>query len=154
MNRKERALVAADESAGFVVGEKAKNLARVAARNQRNRPKRPRSKCEPSSQCDLYLVEYSPTYQSGNLQPASFSHQLGNIFPPHQSGNQLYFFPIITCCPLGLALTHRWQMLQSQKQQGRECMREEETVSTSVKLIQFSCYPQNCIDYMKINYLH
>lgn len=92
MNRKERALVAADESAGFVVGEKAKNLARVAARNQRNRPKRPRSKCEPSSQCDLYLVEYSPTYQSGNLQPASFSHQLGNIFPPHQSGNQLYFF--------------------------------------------------------------
>ncbi|XP_045128311.1 uncharacterized protein LOC123514494 isoform X2 [Portunus trituberculatus] len=41
--RKERALVAADETAGFVVGEKAKNLARVAARNQRNRPKRPRS---------------------------------------------------------------------------------------------------------------
>ncbi|XP_045128313.1 rho guanine nucleotide exchange factor 9-like isoform X4 [Portunus trituberculatus] len=41
--RKERALVAADETAGFVVGEKAKNLARVAARNQRNRPKRPRT---------------------------------------------------------------------------------------------------------------
>lgn len=40
---KERKLVAADENAGFVVGEKAKNLARVAARNQRNRPKRPRS---------------------------------------------------------------------------------------------------------------
>ncbi|XP_050711190.1 uncharacterized protein LOC126995572 isoform X3 [Eriocheir sinensis] len=39
---KERKLVAADENAGFVVGEKAKNLARVAARNQRNRPKRPR----------------------------------------------------------------------------------------------------------------
>lgn len=41
--RRERELVAADESAGFVVAEKAKHLAKVAARNQRNRPKRPRS---------------------------------------------------------------------------------------------------------------
>lgn len=48
MNRKERALVAADENAGFVLGDKAKNLARVAARNQRNRPKRPRSEYNPS----------------------------------------------------------------------------------------------------------
>ncbi|KAK8741212.1 hypothetical protein OTU49_002558 [Cherax quadricarinatus] len=41
--RRERELVAADEYAGFVVAEKAKHLAKVAARNQRNRPKRPRS---------------------------------------------------------------------------------------------------------------
>ncbi|XP_045597762.1 spermatogenesis-associated protein 13 isoform X2 [Procambarus clarkii] len=41
--RRERELVAADERAGFVVADKAKHLAKVAARNQRNRPKRPRS---------------------------------------------------------------------------------------------------------------
>lgn len=43
-DRRERELVAEDESAGFVVADKAKHLAKVAARNQKNRPKRPRSK--------------------------------------------------------------------------------------------------------------
>nr|XP_027206406.1 spermatogenesis-associated protein 13-like isoform X2 [Penaeus vannamei] len=41
--KRERELVAEDESAGFVVADKAKHLAKVAARNQKNRPKRPRS---------------------------------------------------------------------------------------------------------------
>ena len=37
--------MALDETAGFKVSDKAKELAKVAAHNHKNRPKRPRSKC-------------------------------------------------------------------------------------------------------------
>ncbi|RXG54275.1 Rho guanine nucleotide exchange factor 4 [Armadillidium vulgare] len=42
--KKERSLVAMDESSGFVVSEKQKQVARMTAKNQKSRPKRPRIK--------------------------------------------------------------------------------------------------------------
>ncbi|XP_063840547.1 uncharacterized protein LOC135089167 isoform X2 [Scylla paramamosain] len=71
--RKERALVAADESAGFVVGEKAKNLARVAARNQRNRPKRPRTT---KTHKRVQAMTYAQAELLVNLDPDSRSNSL------------------------------------------------------------------------------
>lgn len=71
--RKERALVAADESAGFVVGDKAKNLARVAARNQRNRPKRPRTT---KTHKRVQAMTYAQAELLVNLDPDSRSNSL------------------------------------------------------------------------------
>ncbi|XP_071537361.1 uncharacterized protein RhoGEF3 [Panulirus ornatus] len=87
--RKERKLVAADESAGFVVAEKAKHLAKVAARNQRNRPKRPRTtKSHKRVQAMTYaqaelLVKVDPEIRSSSLP--------SGVQPPEGKKKGLWF---------------------------------------------------------------
>ncbi|KAK3857217.1 hypothetical protein Pcinc_036514 [Petrolisthes cinctipes] len=87
--RRERLLVAADERAGFVVTEKAKHLAKVAAHNQRNRPKRPRTtkshKCVQAmtyAQAEL-LVNVDAEYRSNSLP--------SGVQPPEGKKKGLWF---------------------------------------------------------------
>ncbi|XP_068221441.1 rho guanine nucleotide exchange factor 4-like isoform X1 [Palaemon carinicauda] len=87
--RRERELVAADESAGFVVAEKAKHLAKVAARNQRNRPKRPRTT---KSHKRVQAMTYAQAELLVNVDPEMRSNSLpSGVQPPEGKKKGLWF---------------------------------------------------------------
>ncbi|KAK8741210.1 hypothetical protein OTU49_002558, partial [Cherax quadricarinatus] len=87
--RRERELVAADEYAGFVVAEKAKHLAKVAARNQRNRPKRPRTT---KSHKRVQAMTYAQAELLVNVDPEIRSNSLpSGVQPPEGKKKGLWF---------------------------------------------------------------
>ncbi|XP_045597763.1 rho guanine nucleotide exchange factor 9 isoform X3 [Procambarus clarkii] len=87
--RRERELVAADERAGFVVADKAKHLAKVAARNQRNRPKRPRTT---KSHKRVQAMTYAQAELLVNVDPEIRSNSLpSGVQPPEGKKKGLWF---------------------------------------------------------------
>lgn len=140
MNRKERALVAADESAGFVVGDKAKNLARVAARNQRNRPKRPRSEYDPSTVVHMAGTKATVLkYQIRELTPSFFFFLVIiniSLLTIQETNNMS--LPPVKCIRYG---THARSTLGSSSGEGSVC-REKKTASVKLTLL-FNSSPQN-----------
>ncbi|CAL4061666.1 unnamed protein product, partial [Meganyctiphanes norvegica] len=79
--KRERELVAADEDAGFVVADKAKQLAKIAAKNMKNRPKRPRT---PKNHKRVQAMTYAQAELLVNLDSELRSNSLpsSGVAPP------------------------------------------------------------------------